>query len=107
MGNRYLSYFSGYGKMQEIRLIKISPENIQLSESQIFQFLRAQGSHLDFALNSLQVVLSVTAVASGWVLIEPDGVSLRYFIILSLSVFILTQSWQAFHNRFVPKNAHS
>ena len=65
--------------MQEIRLIKISPENIQLSESQIFQFLRAQGSHLDFALNSLQVVLSVTAVASGWVLIEPDGVSLRYF----------------------------
>lgn len=90
--------------MQEIRLIKISPENIQLSESQIFQFLRA---HLDFALNSLQVVASVTAVASGSVLIEPDGVSLRDFIILSLSVFILTQSWQAFHDLFVPKNAHS
>lgn len=70
MRNRYLSYFSEYGKMQEIRLIKISPENIQLSESQIFQFLRAQRSHLDFALYPLQVVVSVTAVAGGLVLIE-------------------------------------
>ena len=47
------------------------------------------------------------AVASGLVLTEPDGVSIRYFIILSLSVLTLTQIWQAFQNQFPPKNAHS
>ena len=51
--------------------------------------------------------MSVMAVANGLVLIEPDGVSIRYFIILSLSVLTLTQIWQAFQDQFLPKNAHS